>query len=202
MFVWPWISLVVADLWNHWSIETEWNVHYFLVATVVAVKHCLSGSNIRLTSRSDNTWNANQLSHKITLEISKHERVLIRMNLYLKVGRWLHVWVHLIVVVDSIDCLDCRLEDFDIFKWTVPEDGDKLIVEGNEVLHFDFQVMITSLGIVFKLFSIDIDTSNLGLPDKVHKLVLGIEESVFVVLTASWVMIDEILVRAVDLITV
>lgn len=124
------------------------------------------------------------------------------MNLYLEVGTWLHVWIHLIVVVDSVDGLDGLLEDFDIFNWTVPEDGDKLIVEGNEVLHFDFQVIVASLSIVFKLFSIDIDISYLGLSDKVHELVLSLEESVFVVLTASWVMIDEVLVRAVDCIAV
>lgn len=169
---------------------------------VAALEHSLSGPNGTLTSRDNNSGKANQFTNQITLQISEHLGVLIRVDLYLELGGDLHVWVHLIVVIGPIDSLDGRLENLDVITWVVSEAFHQHVVEGVEVLHVHLQEVLSSLGIALELFSVYKNVVHLGLPDEMHKFVFGLGKTLLVLVAHVSVSIDQVLISEVNLVSV
>ena len=124
------------------------------------------------------------------------------MNLNLEFWRHLHVWVHLIIEIGSIDCFNSRLKNFDILGWAVSEIADQNIVKSVEMLHFDSEEVIASLRIGQQLVSVDESVVELSLSDEVHELILTLRQLRCVVVSLVLLVIYQILVSVIHLVAV
>jgi hypothetical protein len=77
-----------------------------LMATVDTLVNGLSCSDICFTRGSNDTSDANQFSHKITLQFSQHFWNLSSEYLHLEFWRGFHIWSELIVEVGFVDCFN------------------------------------------------------------------------------------------------
>ena len=112
-----WHSWLLTEGWSHSSGKTEVELNNLFMTTIGAGIHTLSGSDVALAGRCDNSGNANEFSDQVALEITDHYRILITVNLQLELWARLHVCIVLIIVVDLVNCFDGRLENFDVLSW-------------------------------------------------------------------------------------
>ena len=124
------------------------------------------------------------------------------MNLHLELGRNFHVWVHLIIVIGPINCLDCRLENLNVIAGVISEALDEHIIESMQVVHVDLEEVLSSLRVALELFSIHEHVVHLGFPDEMHEFIFGLRKTLLVLVAHVSVSVDQVLISEVDLVSV
>lgn len=80
------------------------------MSTVAALNSDLGSTNSGSASVSDDTWNNNQLSNQVALEISEHLRNFISVDLNLELRNAVSILEVKIEIVSLVDLLNCFLE--------------------------------------------------------------------------------------------
>lgn len=173
LFFRTWVSLVVADSRSTAAIETEGNFLYFIVTTVAAFEYSLSCSDSSLTGGGDDTWDADEPADLVTMKLTEHSWYLLRVDLDLPFGSFLHIRIRGIEVISLVNSFNGGFEDLDVLDWVFSEAGHQVVIESCEVLHVDFYRVIAPPSIIFELFTINMSISIGGLSDEMHKFQLN-----------------------------
>ena len=112
------------------------------------------------------------------------------------------MWVHLIVVIGPINCLDCRLENLNVIAGVISEALDEHIIESMQVVHVDLEEVLSSLRVALELFPIHEHVVHLGFPDEMHEFIFGLRKTLLVLVAHVSVSVDQVLISEVDLVSV
>lgn len=140
------------------------------MATTLAPIDRSTSPDCGFTCRGNDTWDANNFSNVIALEVSEHERILIRADLHLEFWSKVEWQVVVSLVIYVVDHSNAWLEGLDDIVGVFSQTLNELIVEPYEMAHLDFDEMEASLSITFQLFSIDKGVSHLSFTNKMHEL--------------------------------
>lgn len=105
---------VITLLWCFCSNESKINLNSFFMTAVRTFKYSFCSSNLRFACWCNNSGNTDKLSYKIALKISNHWRYFIRLYLDLKPWWCLHVFIHWVINIISVNFLYSFLKNFDI----------------------------------------------------------------------------------------